>query len=250
MPREITHHGAIIEAIRNSGVISELVERDEDHFEYELDLELFVYGRNYTGKKVGPYARLLVYGSGEEIIHEGDWGGNTFYILVAGRLDVYVNDDRGVSRKVGEIELQNSFGEMSVLAGQPRNATVVVPSGAEATVLEIQRPALRLLRKLKKFGPRFEQNYREHGLERTLLEVQAATRNAFSAELLEELRQAARFTVYPKDHLLFQEGGSIDRLIFINSGWVRRVRGLASNLRAVRSLTSTPVLADMVTQVD
>ena len=50
MPREITHHGAIIEAIRNSGVISELVERDEDHFEYELDLELFVYGRSYAGK--------------------------------------------------------------------------------------------------------------------------------------------------------------------------------------------------------
>src|SRR5207248_8767183 len=54
----------------------------------------------------------------------------------------------------------------------------------------------------------------------------------------------------PKDHLLCQEGGSIDRLIFINSGWVRRVRGLASNLRAVRSLTSTPVLADMVMEVD
>src|SRR5438876_9555297 len=166
---------------------------------------------------MGPYARLLVYGPGEEIIHEGDWGGNTFYILVDGRLDVYVNGDQGISHKVGAIEPRTSFGEMSVLAGQPRNATVVVSPVAEATVLEIQRPALRLLRKLKKFGPRFEQNYREHGLERTLLEVQAATRNAFSAELLEELRQAARFTVYPKDHLLCQEGGSIDRLIFINS---------------------------------
>ncbi len=137
-----------------------------------------------------------------------------------------------------------------MLAGQPRNATVVVPSGAEATVLEIQRPALRLLRKLKKFGSRLEQNYREHGLERTLLEVQAATHDAFNAELLEELRQAARFTVFPKDHLLFQEGDSIDRLIFINSGWVRRVRGLASNLSTVRSLTSTPALADMMMQVD
>ena len=250
MPREITHHGAVLEAVRRSGIISELVEKHDDHFEYELDLELVVYGRNYTGKKVGPYAHLLVYGSGEEVIHQGDWGGNTFYILVGGGLDVYVNDDQGISNKVGEIDQQTSFGEMSVLAGQPRNATVVVPSGAEATVLQIQRPALRLLRKLKKFGPRFEQNYREHGLERTLLEVQAATRNAFSAELLEELRQAARFTVYPKDHLLFQEGGSIDRLIFINSGWVRRVRGLASNLRAVRSLTSTPMLADMVMEVD
>src|SRR5712692_5703181 len=214
MPREITHHGAIIEAIRNSGVISELVERHEDHFEYELDLELFVYGRNYTGKQVGPYARLLVYGSGEEIIHEGDWGGNTFYILVDGRLDVYVNDDRGGSRKVGEIELQNSFGEMSVLAGQPRNATVVVPSRAEATVLEIQRPALRLLRKLKKFGQRLDGDYRRHGLDRTLLELNEATNNSFSPELLEELKEASRFTVYAKDHILFREGNEIDRLIF------------------------------------
>src|SRR2546427_7374709 len=250
MPREITHHGAIIEAIRNCGVISELVERQEDHFEYELDLELIVYGRNYTGKKVGPYAHLLVYGSGEEVIHEGDWGGNTFYILVGGGLDVYVNDDQGISNKVGEIDQQTSFGEMSVLAGQPRNATVVVPSGAEATVLQIQRPSLRLLRKLKKFGPRFEQNYREHGLERTLLEVQAATRNAFSAELLEELRQAARFTVYPKDHLLFQEGGSIDRLIFINSGWVRRGGGVGFKILGGPRLTSPSLPAFMVVEVD
>ncbi len=250
MPREITHHGAIIEAIRNSGVISELAEKQEDHFEYELDLELVVYGRNYTGKKVGPYARLLVYGPGEEIIHQGDWRGNAFYILVDGALDVYVNDDQGISNKVGKIDQQTSFGEMSVLAGQPRNATVVVPAAGEATVLEIQRPALRLLRKLKKFGPRLEQNYREHGLERTLIELQEATRNSFSPELLNELKNAARFTVFPKDHLLFQEGDSIDRLIFINSGWVRRVRGLASNLSVVRSLGSSPVLADMVMEVD
>jgi len=250
MPREITHHGAIIEAIRNSGVISELVEKHEDHFEYELDLELVVYGRNYTGKKVGPYARLFVYGAGEKIIREGDWGGNTFYILVDGQLDVYVNDDQGVSNHVGKIDQQTSFGEMSVLAGQPRNATVVVPAGVEATVLEIQRPALRLLRTLKKFGPRLEQNYREHGLERTLLEVQEATHDSFNSELLSKLRAAARFTVYPKAHLLFQEGDSVDRLIFINSGWVRRVRGLAANLGLARVLTSNPTLADMVMEVD
>ena len=144
MAREITHHGAVIEAIRRSGIISELVEKHEDHFEYELDLELVVYGRSYTGKKVGPYARLLVYAPGEEIIHEGDWGGNTFYILVDGKLDVYVTDDQGISNWVGGIHQHTSFGEMSVLAGQPRNATVI--ASTESTVLEIQRPALRLLR--------------------------------------------------------------------------------------------------------
>jgi len=239
MPREITHHGAVLEAISKSGLISELLEKHEGHFEYELDLEIIVYGRNYAGKKVGPYARLLVYRQGEEIIHEGDWGGNTFYILVDGQLDVYINDDKGIRRRVGEIEPQTSFGEMSVLAGQPRNATVIVSVGKEATVLEIQRPAFRLLRKFKTFGNLLEENYHQHGLDRTLLEVQEATHNSFSSELLEKFKQAARFTVYPKDHLLFREGDSIDRLIFINSGWVRRVRGLASN----------PMLADMVMEV-
>src|SRR5947207_15553704 len=110
MPREITHHGAVLEAVRRSGIISELVEKHEDHFEYELDLELVVYGRNYTGKKVGPYARLLIYDAGEEIIHEGDWGGNTFYILVDGKLDVHLNGEQGISAKVGEIHPQTSFG--------------------------------------------------------------------------------------------------------------------------------------------
>src|SRR6266480_591933 len=145
MPREITHHGAVLEAISQSGVISELMAKHEGHFEHELDLEIIVYGRNYAGKTVGPYARLLVYDPAEKIIHEGDWGGNTFYILLDGELDVYVNNEAGLGIKSGEIQPQNVFGEMSVLAGQPRNATVIVSPAGKATVLEIQRPALRLL---------------------------------------------------------------------------------------------------------
>ena len=164
---------------------------------------------------------------GEEIIHEGDWGGNTFYILVDGNLDVYINDDQGISNRVGEIHPQTSFGEMSVLAGQPRNATV--KASTESTVLEIQRPALRLLRKMKEFGHRLEENYRQHGLDRTLLEIQEATDHAFSSDLLKKLKEAARFTIYPKDHLFFREGDPIEKLVFINNGWVRRVRGLAAN---------------------
>src|SRR5215216_3736552 len=118
MPREITHHGQILEAIRSVDSISELVERDNGHFKYELDLEVIVYGRNYTGKKVGPYARLLVYGAGEEVVRQGDWGGNTLYTLVDGALDVLVTDDHG-TKKVAELGPGMTFGERSVLAGQP-----------------------------------------------------------------------------------------------------------------------------------
>jgi Fe-S-cluster-containing dehydrogenase component/CRP-like cAMP-binding protein len=250
MPREIAHHGEVIDAIRSSGLISELLETHENHYKYELDLELVVYGRTYADKRVGPYARLLVFSSGEEIIHEGDWGGNTFYILISGRLDVYVKDKQRVSRKVSEIELQNSFGEMSVLAGQPRNATIVVPAGHDATVLEIQRPTLRLLRKLKKFGGRLEQDYRTHGLNHTLLDLQEATHSNLSSELVEKLKRSAHFSVYAKDHVLFREGDPADKLIFINNGWVRRVRGVASNLKTTRAVTSKPVFGDLILELD
>ncbi|MDT4897693.1 MAG: hypothetical protein QOH25_2770, partial [Acidobacteriota bacterium] len=147
MPREITHHGQILEAIRSVDSISELVERENGHFKYELDLEVIVYGRNYTGKKVGPYARLLIYETGEDVVRQGDWGGNTLYTLVDGSLDVLVTDDHGTIKKVAELQPGMTFGERSVLAGQPRNATITVPPDEEARVIEIQRPALRLLRK-------------------------------------------------------------------------------------------------------
>ena len=250
MPREITHHHAILEAIRNSGVISELLDKQDGHLKYELDLELVAYGRDYAGKQVGPYARLFVYEPGEVIIHEGEWRGNTFYILVTGRLDVFVNDDQKRSNKIGQIESQNSFGEMSLLSGQPTNATVMVSPEAEASVLEIQRPALRLLRKLKRFGHLLDENYRRYGLDRTLVDLQRATHNSFSSELLESLKKATRFMVYAKDHILLREGEPINRLIFIKSGWARRVRGIASDLKQVRNLASNPALADLVMELD
>jgi Fe-S-cluster-containing dehydrogenase component/CRP-like cAMP-binding protein len=239
MPREITHHSKILEAIRDVDIISELVEQHDGHFKYELDLEVIVYGRNYTGKKVGPYARLLVYTPGEEVITQGDWGGNTLFILVDGKLDVYVTDDRGATQKVAELQPGTSFGERSVLAGQPRNATISVPPNAEARVIEIQRPALRLLRKLKKFGHMLDVAYRKYGLDHTLLEVEQATDNAFSPELLKQLGDAARFTVYGKNHVLFQEGDPLNRLVFIKNGWARRTRGLSAN----------PTQADMVMEL-
>ncbi|HVG35424.1 MAG TPA: cyclic nucleotide-binding domain-containing protein, partial [Pyrinomonadaceae bacterium] len=289
MPREITHHDSILEAIGRSGIISELVEKHEGHYKYELDLEVILYGRNYAGNKVGPYVRLLVYGPGEKIIREGKWGGNAFYILVEGMLDVYVNEAEGGTRKIGKVQPQDPFGEMSMLSGQVSNATVVVSDEAEAKVLEIQRPALRLLRKLKRFGDKLDEKYRQHGLDRTMEEVQKATGemqrptlrllrklrtfglllyknyrrhglnrsllkaqepppNSFTSELLTKFKDATRFTVYAKDHILFLEGDPIDKIIFIKNGWMRRVRGPASSLATARALASRPMLADTITK--
>ncbi|HYP01404.1 MAG TPA: cyclic nucleotide-binding domain-containing protein [Pyrinomonadaceae bacterium] len=231
MPKEITKHKSILDAISKVDIISELVEWDKehDHFKYELDLEVVAYGRNYNGKKVGPYVRLFQFDPGEEIIRQGDWGSNTFYITVDGVCDAYVADDHGSPRKVGEIPAGVSFGEMAILAGVPRNATVKASQAKPATVLEVTRPALRLLRKLPKFGQNLDITYRKHGLGRTLVDVQQSTGDAFDADLLKQLGDAARFMVYGKNHVVHREGQPIDRIVFINNGWVRCASGVDFN---------------------
>ena len=88
--------------------MSDLLSMHEGHFEYELDLEVIVYGRNYNGKKVGPYVRLMTFEPGETIITEGEWGGNTFYVAVDGRLDVFVNANGGGGVKVAELPAGSS----------------------------------------------------------------------------------------------------------------------------------------------
>src|SRR5919205_898030 len=227
MPKEIKKHQTVLEAIRGVDIIAELLDSHGGHYRHELDLEVIAYGRNYNGKKVGPYVRLYEYEAGEEVIREGDWGGNTFFVTVDGTLDVYVRDrETAADKKVGAIPPGVSFGEMSILAGVPRNATIRVPAGGRARVLEVTRPALRLLRKLPKFGQMLDANYRKHGLSRTLIDIGQSTGEEFPAHDLERLGKSARFMVYAKHHVLFREGDRVDRVYFIKNGWVRRVRGL------------------------
>src|SRR5882672_2923100 len=241
MPEQITNHTQILEAIRNVSLVDELVEKHESHFTYELDLEVIAYGRNYTGKKVGPYLNLFVYGPGEEIIREGQWGGNSFYLLVEGLLDVYVLDhETNTQKKVNVVQPGRSFGEMSVLAGLRRNATIVVPPNSEAKVLAVDRPALRLLRKLPKFGDALEGAYREYGLKRILEDLNQSSEGAFSEVEIKKLEQMAVFRVFGKQHVLSSENGLIDRVIFIKNGWVRRARGMGSG----------PQVSGMVTEID
>lgn len=228
MPRAITDQDAILAAVGKLEIIAELLEEKDGKRKYATDLEVIVYGRDYgNGKKVGPYVRLLVYEPGEAIMGQGEWGGNTFYLAVEGSLDVYIGDDGGRQQKISQLLPGTCFGEMSVLAGVARNATIIVPPGAAATVLEITRPALRLLRKLPKFGQAIDTTYRAHGFGRVLEEVRRATGDVFSPEVLAKLGGAAEFKVYGKHHVLCQEGTPVDKVILIKNGWVRRVRGIS-----------------------
>jgi Fe-S-cluster-containing dehydrogenase component/CRP-like cAMP-binding protein len=221
MPREITDRGRVVEAIQHLALTAELFEEQNGKQKYGSDLEVIVQGRDYgNGKRVGPYIRLLTYDSGETIMRQGEWGGNTFYIAVEGALDVFVGE-----KKIGQLEPGTCFGEMALLAGIERNATVSVPADHTAVVLEVTRPALRLLRKLPNFGHILDETYRSHGIGRVLEDLALVTDKPFSQALAEEVRRSARYMVYGKNHMLCKEGEPIDRFILIKSGWVRRSHG-------------------------
>jgi CRP-like cAMP-binding protein len=80
--------------------------------------------------------------AGQTVITEGEEG-TAFYVVATGRLQVKKRDEKGdhvVLAHLGEGEF---FGEMALLSGAPRNATVVAEEPSE--VLVIQAEVLRTL---------------------------------------------------------------------------------------------------------
>ena len=222
MPRESTIPEAILEAIKKIDVLSELLEDKNKN-----NLKMIAEGKEAGGKQIGPYARLLTYAPGEVVMREGDWGGNTFYFSLDAELDVFASDDAGEKRKVGAVPPGTCFGEMSILAGVPRNATIVSSEhGREANVVEMVRPALRLLRSLKKFAEKVDDTYRSHGLANTIAELREAAGDSLAPVDLVAVGNLAHFMAYGKHHLLVKEGTPIDKIFLIRSGWLRRVRGV------------------------
>ena len=222
MPKADVNPEAILEAVKKIDIVSELLDEKNKN-----NLKMIVEGKVSGGKQIGPYARLLTYEPGEVIMREGEWGGNTFYLSVTGDLDVYLRDESGEEKKVARIPPGACLGERSVLAGIPRNATIRVPADIEfATLLELVRPALRLLRSLKKFAEQVDASYRNHGLANVIAKLQEETGDSLSPLDLATLGNITQFMAYGKHHLLIQEGMPIDKIFLIRGGWVRRVRGV------------------------
>lgn len=73
------------------------------------------------------------FGKGEEVITEGR-AGSSFYVVVSGRLSVRAGTP---AREIAVLERGAAFGEMSLLTGEPRSATVVAME--DCTLFEMGR---------------------------------------------------------------------------------------------------------------
>ena len=84
--------------------------------------------------------KLLSFERGDAIIREGQPGGS-LYMLTSGRVRAFKKDVvSGKQDPLGDLKEGAFFGEMSILTGQPRMASVVALSRCE--LLELDRPAL------------------------------------------------------------------------------------------------------------
>jgi small-conductance mechanosensitive channel/CRP-like cAMP-binding protein len=106
------------------------------------------------------------FGQGERVIEAGA-PGNTFYLVAEGSVAVMAGKP---AREVTRLTTGQYFGEMSLLTGEPRSATVV--AAEDALLLEVDRPT-------------FAKLFSNHpGLARTLSDLLAKRRSELNAVAL------------------------------------------------------------------
>lgn len=91
--------------------------------------------------RLAQQAERNLFGDGETIVRQGD-AGDSFFILEHGRARVLLaTADGAPAQALAELQAGDYFGEMSLLAGEPRSATVVALGAV--SVLELGRAAFQ-----------------------------------------------------------------------------------------------------------
>lgn len=85
---------------------------------------------------------LLSFEPGEIVVSEGE-PGDSLFVLASGNVRVFARNHTGRYRQIRTLEEGEFFGEVSLITGQPRSATVVAATPCE--VLELPQGALRAM---------------------------------------------------------------------------------------------------------
>ena len=81
------------------------------------------------------HARLERYTAGERLVRQGDGGGSLF-VLRSGEVRVERTEPDGEARELARLAVGSFFGELGLLTGEPRSASVLALSEVEVVVVE------------------------------------------------------------------------------------------------------------------
>jgi tetratricopeptide (TPR) repeat protein len=80
--------------------------------------------------------RLLTFGPGDIVVAEGE-PGDSLFVLTTGSVKAFCKDPSGEYRKVREMGEGSFFGEVSILTGTPRTATITAATPLELLELDL-----------------------------------------------------------------------------------------------------------------
>jgi small-conductance mechanosensitive channel/CRP-like cAMP-binding protein len=105
-------------------------------------VEIFASLSEPQRRELADASRPSLYAAGEVIVHEGDEGSSMF-VVSRGEAGVALGDAEGPGVEIARLGKGDFFGEMSLLTGEPRTATVTAATDCE--LLEIGGDAFRRL---------------------------------------------------------------------------------------------------------
>jgi small-conductance mechanosensitive channel/CRP-like cAMP-binding protein len=130
-----------------------------------------------------------VYGVGEVIMHEGE-PGDSLYVIRSGNVAVKLGVD-GLEKEVATLGEGEFFGEMSLLTGEPRRASVVARSDAECYVIDralFQQILHNNATLADEIGRLLSEREMKNKIEREGLSAEAARRSTDHQALLSRIR--------------------------------------------------------------
>jgi small-conductance mechanosensitive channel/CRP-like cAMP-binding protein len=125
----------------NQSLEPDFVESVNEIFERLSDVEIFEPLSDEETQKLAESCEAKIFSPNEPIVRKGQ-DGSSMFVVHRGAVNLQVIEN-GFSKTVATLREGDYFGEMALLTGQPRSATVV--ASGETEVLEIKHDALKPL---------------------------------------------------------------------------------------------------------
>ena len=175
------------------------------------------------------------YAPGTTIIKKGD-PATHFYILVKGHAEVVLNHPTGGEMVVGHLEAGQFFGEMGILEGGRRTATVRAAADSEVVVMQLDREAfVGMVENSQLTGNQIAALIRQRTIASSLsqfvpaqTDMQAPTKDASAAEqgmeridgLMTNLQDKWEIKVYQPGEVILNKDEPISGMYIISKGSV------------------------------
>ena len=161
--------------------------------------------------------------AGSLLMKQGDEG-NSLYLLLGGRLRVFVSDDNGRQKTVGTILHGETVGEMAMLTGEARSASVIaardcslaelrrdqfeqIISRHPELIMNISRMLIRRIKRMNSSPPEFLKNKSISVLCTHLV----GDLRQWCAKLGNEIMALTKVSIIDFEQALYKTGISIDR---------------------------------------